>query len=108
MSTSTFTQLLSSDLNQADLYLNVALVTAQDHEEQFNAVAAADDNELYKSCTFESTAECEWLSGISSLGEVITRDVSRSDCLVMIAIALFTVARSCSLCLGCLREGRVG
>ena len=37
-------------------------------------MAAADDNELYKSCVFESTAECEFLSGISSLGEVSTRD----------------------------------
>ena len=38
------------------------------------AVAAADDNELYKSCTFQSTTECEFLSGISSLGEVSGRD----------------------------------
>nr|KAG5701768.1 hypothetical protein BaRGS_000758 [Batillaria attramentaria] len=45
-----------------------------DHEAQFNAVAAADDNELFKSCTFESTAEGEFLSGISSLGEVSVKD----------------------------------
>ncbi|KAK7489870.1 hypothetical protein BaRGS_00018892 [Batillaria attramentaria] len=46
----------------------------KDHEAQFNAVAAADDNELFKSCTFESTAEGEFLSGISSLGEVSVKD----------------------------------
>lgn len=46
----------------------------KDHEAQFNAVAAADDNELFKSCTFESTAEGEFLSGISSLGEVSSKD----------------------------------
>ncbi|KAK7097391.1 E3 ubiquitin-protein ligase TRIM63-like isoform X2 [Littorina saxatilis] len=46
----------------------------KDHEEQFNSVAAAEDHELFKSCTFDSTSEGEFLSGISSLGEVETKD----------------------------------
>ncbi|XP_076446104.1 uncharacterized protein LOC143283720 isoform X2 [Babylonia areolata] len=46
----------------------------KDREEQFNSVASAEDTELFKSSTFESTSEGEFLSGISSLGEVAERD----------------------------------
>ncbi|KAL8616756.1 hypothetical protein ACOMHN_017793 [Nucella lapillus] len=46
----------------------------KDQEEQFSLVATAQDTELFKSCTFESTSEGEFLSGISSLGEVSDKD----------------------------------
>lgn len=46
----------------------------QDQEEQFKTIATAEDNELFKSCSFEPTFDCEFLSQISSLGNVSVKD----------------------------------
>ncbi|XP_025085399.1 E3 ubiquitin-protein ligase TRIM63-like isoform X3 [Pomacea canaliculata] len=46
----------------------------KDQEEQFKTIATAEDNELFKSCSFEPTFDCEFLSQISSLGNVSVKD----------------------------------
>jgi hypothetical protein len=49
-------------------------VNVKDAEAQFNTVAVGQDNELFRSCAFDSESEGVFLSGISSLGEVKTQD----------------------------------